>query len=323
MRRIPSQIPSTVSRLLQGQVLQTPPTWYTPALSHPPPQLPPYQVKQRARPPLPSSSSHSTGQFYDTAPVPSGELERRDKLRGYKQRKSKPAKVFYEEDNVRRQFFKDFPYEALRPISLVEGQEIDMREKINGLEWERLEQRGEYPTVEDCVEFVVNLKNTRGLPITEAYEQATEEFVQLRARHQLATVGAELEARHYGAQFKRDAFERHFDLEEKALDSLAPKSRSPTTASLSARVKHRAQPRYQWTNTLPQEALPQDTFTGGEAYMARWRIPAPVQVEGVKKEGDLVSLLGGAGSEAKEGEQQAAQSDELDFLKAALNSAKA
>ncbi|WVQ73154.1 hypothetical protein IAR50_002718 [Cryptococcus sp. DSM 104548] len=322
MRRIPSQVPSTVSRLLQGQVLQSPPTWYTPALSHPPPQLPPYQVKQRARPPLPSSSSRPTGEFYDTAPVPAGELERRDKLRGYKQRKTKPAKVYYEQDNVRRQFFKDFPYEALRPVTLVEGQEIDMRAKVEGAQWERLEQRGEYPTVEDCVEFVVNLKNSRGLPITEAYEQATEEFVQLRARHQLATVGAELEARHYGAGFKRDAFERHFDLEEKSLDSLAPKSRSPTATSTSSRVKHRAQPRYQWSNTPTPSSLPSDAFAGGEAYVGRWRIPEPVRVEGVRKEGDLVSAIG-AGARQVEEVEGAAQSDELDFLKAALNSAKA
>lgn len=144
MRRIPSQVPSAVSRLLQGQVISSPPTWYIPALSHPPPQLPPYQVKSRPRISNPGvtgpGAGTKPGQFIDTAPIPAGELERRDRLRGYKQRKGRPLKVAYEEDRVRRQFFKDFPFEALRPVSMVEGGEIDVREKVggrNGRVWSR------------------------------------------------------------------------------------------------------------------------------------------------------------------------------------------
>lgn len=50
---------------------------------------------------------------------------------------------------MRRQFFKDFPFEALRPVSMVEGREIDVRRKVLGEAWVRLEQRGLYPTVEE------------------------------------------------------------------------------------------------------------------------------------------------------------------------------
>ncbi|KIR42775.1 hypothetical protein I307_01125 [Cryptococcus deuterogattii 99/473] len=149
MRKIPSQVPSAVSRLLQGQVISTPPTWFNPVLSHPPPQLPPYQVKSRPRA---SDSGIKSGDFIDTVPIPAGELERRDKLRGYKQRKGRPLEIAYEEDRVRRQFFKDFPFEALRPVSMVEGREIDVRGKVLGEEWVRLEQRGSYPTVEEALE---------------------------------------------------------------------------------------------------------------------------------------------------------------------------
>lgn len=59
-----------------------------------------------------------------------------------------------------------------------------------------------------CIEFVINLKNTRNVSISEAYALATEEFVSLRGRHQLATLAAEIEARHYGAEFKHDVFVR-------------------------------------------------------------------------------------------------------------------
>lgn len=147
MRKIPSQVPSAVSRLLQGQVISSPPTWFQPVLSHPPPQLPPYQVKSRPR--ASDRGIKSSDDFFDTVPIRAGELERRDKLRGYKQRKGRPLEIAYEEDRVRRQFFKDFPFEALRPVSMVEGREIDVREKVLGEGWVRLEQRGSYPTVEE------------------------------------------------------------------------------------------------------------------------------------------------------------------------------
>lgn len=55
---------------------------------------------------------------------------------------------------------------------------------------------------------MINLRNTRDLSISEAYALATEEFVSLRGRHQLATLAAEIEARHYGAEFKPDVFVR-------------------------------------------------------------------------------------------------------------------
>lgn len=55
---------------------------------------------------------------------------------------------------------------------------------------------------------MINLRNTRDLSISEAYALATEEFVSLRGRHQLATLAAEMEGRHYGAEYKPDVFVR-------------------------------------------------------------------------------------------------------------------
>jgi hypothetical protein len=42
--------------------------------------------------------------------------------------------------------------------------------------------------------------------MTRAYQKATKEFVALRARHEMATMAAEIEARHYGAEFKFTPF---------------------------------------------------------------------------------------------------------------------
>ena len=55
----------------------------------------------------------------------------------------------YEEDRVRRQFFRDFPFEALRPTSLIEGREVRAESEIVGPVWASLEQRGAYPSVEE------------------------------------------------------------------------------------------------------------------------------------------------------------------------------
>lgn len=57
-------------------------------------------------------------------------------------------KIIYEEDRIRRQFFKDFPFEALRPTSLVEGFDIQPEHDLVGETWTVLSQRGAYPTVE-------------------------------------------------------------------------------------------------------------------------------------------------------------------------------
>jgi len=42
--------------------------------------------------------------------------------------------------------------------------------------------------------------------MTKAYSKSTKEFISLRARHEMATMAAEIEARHYGAEFKYSSF---------------------------------------------------------------------------------------------------------------------
>ena len=60
----------------------------------------------------------------------------------------KPRKIIYPEDSLRTQFFKDFPFEAMRPVSLVELRKVQNDKGPSGLEWTHLRQRGDYPTVE-------------------------------------------------------------------------------------------------------------------------------------------------------------------------------
>jgi small subunit ribosomal protein S23 len=62
-----------------------------------------------------------------------------------------PKEIRYIEDEVRRRFYGDFPFEAMRPVSLVELRSVEEEHPIRGKEWTRLEQRGTYPTVEEYV----------------------------------------------------------------------------------------------------------------------------------------------------------------------------
>ncbi|WVQ82996.1 hypothetical protein IAT38_005134 [Cryptococcus sp. DSM 104549] len=312
MRRIAAQVPSAVSRLLQGNHIRYPPAWYAPVLSHPPPQLPAYQVRPRARRGDPSLRP---GEFTDANPISKHVMERRErgKLRAVK---PVPEGIHYEEDVVRRQFFKDFPFEALRPVSLVEGREIDISEKVVGKEWTTLEQRGQYPTVEDCVAFVLNLHHFHDTSMSDAYILATEEFAVLRARHQLATMAAELEARHYGVEFKPDVFERAHNLEEKSLSTLDNGGKRAAASGTGRQVAS-----HEWSNIVPPEAKPLGYFTGGQAYVKRWKLPKPIR--GGKSAGDLLSQVGTAEA-AEEGEkpvEEESRESDLDLLEAALGGA--
>lgn len=63
--------------------------------------------------------------------------------------KPRPLPIKYIEDDVRRQFFRDHPFEAFRPRTLVEGAAIEPPHAVRGKEWTRLRQRGRNPTPEE------------------------------------------------------------------------------------------------------------------------------------------------------------------------------
>ena len=131
MRRIPQQIPDAVGRLLKSQHLKIQPTWYAAVMANPPPTLPPNKSRNRSKPRVndPSTSESGKSQW--------GERTKRD-----------PRRIKFLEDRIRRQFFLDFPFEAMRPTSLVEMREIHEEHGPQGKQWMFLRQRGAYPTVE-------------------------------------------------------------------------------------------------------------------------------------------------------------------------------
>ena len=123
VRRIASQVHKQVGRLMRADYIQTEPAWFKAVLEHPPLPLPP------KAPPTRTS--------YDWLPG--------------RAQKPRPLPIYYVEDDVRRQFFRDHPFEAFRPTTLVEGARVEDAHHIHGQAWTRLRQRGRNPSPEECV----------------------------------------------------------------------------------------------------------------------------------------------------------------------------
>ena len=102
--------------------------------------------------------------------------------------------VVYLEDELRRQFFIDHPFEATRPKTLVEEGVIKPEHPVSEVMWRRLRRRGwnllpeEY--VHSCVytsnsadlvcpsaiRYAVNLHEHHGLSVNQAYSSAVNQF---------------------------------------------------------------------------------------------------------------------------------------------------
>jgi len=128
VRRVASQVHQQVSRLMRAGYIKEEPAWFQAVLNHPPLPLPP-------RAPATRSS-------YDQLPEKTSTGKMRPSPR-------KPLPIYYIEDDIRRQFFRDHPFEAFRPTTLVEKGSIKDEHPIRGKEWTRLRQRGRNPTVEE------------------------------------------------------------------------------------------------------------------------------------------------------------------------------
>jgi small subunit ribosomal protein S23 len=127
VRRIASQVHQQVGRLLRAELIKKEPVWYKAVLDNPPLSLPPKAPPARTA--------------YDKKPQASAQ-------QAYP-KNPKPLPIYYIEDDLRRQFFKDHPFEAFRPRTLVEADKIQDAHPIQGAEWSRLRQRGRNPTPEE------------------------------------------------------------------------------------------------------------------------------------------------------------------------------
>jgi small subunit ribosomal protein S23 len=146
VRRIASQVHKQASRLTRAGFFKTPPVWYEAVLDHPPLPLPPREPPSRTSYDNCSSSSpSSTNQTFASTTT------KTKKTPGSSS--SRPLlSITYVEDDIRRQFFRDHPFEAFRPRTLTEAGAIENEDPIiRGLNWTRLNQRSRNPSPEEYV----------------------------------------------------------------------------------------------------------------------------------------------------------------------------
>lgn len=142
VRRVAAQVHKQVARLARTGYLKEEPRWYKAVLEHPPFPLPPRSS--------PNRSPTAVDQVpYDlpTTSLSSSNLRKPQKI--------KTPPIVYLEDEVRRQFFRDHPFEAFRERSIVEENIIEPEHPIRGKEWNRLSQRGRNPSHEECVQIPI------------------------------------------------------------------------------------------------------------------------------------------------------------------------
>ena len=138
VRRIASQVHKQASRLTRAGFLKTPPVWYEAVLEHPPLPLPPREPPSRTS--------------YDSSTKTKNQNKSKKKTLG----PLRPLPITYVEDDIRRQFFRDHPFEAFRPRTLTETGAVENEHPISGLKWTRLNQRGRNPSPEEYVEKLIH-----------------------------------------------------------------------------------------------------------------------------------------------------------------------
>ncbi|RAL05818.1 mitochondrial 37S ribosomal protein mS23 [Aspergillus ibericus CBS 121593] len=123
-----------------------------------------------------------------------------------------PVEIKYEEDQLRKEFFRDHPWELARPRILVEKSGKDF-ERYN---WSRLQQPGKSLDGESVVQRQLwLLNNVPDMTKSAAYDIARREFYRLRLQEDIERRVAAEEAEATGAVFGPTRLEIGMELENR------------------------------------------------------------------------------------------------------------
>ncbi|RAH74306.1 mitochondrial 37S ribosomal protein mS23 [Aspergillus aculeatinus CBS 121060] len=126
-----------------------------------------------------------------------------------------PTEIKYEEDQLRKEFFKDHPWELARPRVVLETTGKDW---VNH-DWSRLQQPGKRLDGESVVQRQLwLLNNVFGMTKSAAYDIARREFYQLRLREDIERRVAAEEAEATGAVFGPTQLEVGMKLENQEFE---------------------------------------------------------------------------------------------------------
>lgn len=244
---------------MKANYIKKEPVWYHAVLDYPPISLPAKQPPTRSDA---DQKPNSKSKRYSVRPLP----------------------VHYLEDDVRRQFFRDQPFEAFRPTSLVENDVIEAPNPISGESWTRLRQWGRNPTPEEyaflysiphsvahhgahasfysAVKFAVNLHQHHEMSLSDAYAAAVAQFHALRSEHHIASTIAGMEAEYLGSSFGPSELELQHEKEKQYLAAWGDKKQEKDQGVVEARKRWKA---------IIDKKQGVDQWTKGEEYVRLWR----------------------------------------------------
>lgn len=216
----PLRVRSRALADLQAGRYPTPPVWLD-VLG----EVPPAQILTRQQP-----NKHPVVQIR-TRSLPNGKTQQYVTTPSTRKPKSaKPSRLFapveikYEEDQLRKQFFQDHPWELARPRVVLEttGNQHANSDYSKGLE---------QPMVPLSGESVVQrqkhlLENVPDITIDQAYDIARKEFYTLRRQEAIRRRVAREEALHMGATPEKSILKWSMQIENKQYDNWEEWSRA-------------------------------------------------------------------------------------------------
>ncbi|KAI1807766.1 mitochondrial ribosomal protein [Daldinia bambusicola] len=190
-QKLPGRVYQTVTTLLNHRIFPNiqvqEPVWYKVVES-----IPPSEMLTRPLPP-----QHK---------APNPKARRPSRL-------FQPQELVYEEDELRRTFYKDHPWELARPRMIIEmdGKDAQRYDWSKGLI---------QPGMPLCGECVVQrqlwmMYNIPGITKEKAYDAARKEFYALRQEEEVERRIAKEEAQMVGAYFGKSFLQIGLDLEDK------------------------------------------------------------------------------------------------------------
>ncbi|KAI9491848.1 mitochondrial ribosomal protein S25 [Zychaea mexicana] len=168
------------SNLLKGNLLKKAPVWL-----HAVRAVPPGPSIIRSRNPNANVSAHTDVEkelFTNAKQQQQATSSTRHKQKHLRTRPPRPAQIVYPEDRMRRQFYKDHPFELARPQSLVEN-----KLGLNRTDYSQLllpDMLPEEVTGETVIKYQLHLVTNEKMPERKAYAKATSEFYEIRARQE-------------------------------------------------------------------------------------------------------------------------------------------
>ncbi|KAI5299711.1 mitochondrial ribosomal small subunit component [Ascosphaera atra] len=137
-------------------------------------------------------------------------------VRGNKKKRAfKPRKIVYEEDELRRQFYKDHPWELARPRVVLENRGNDYKFQ----DWSKLQQPRKKLDGESVVQRQLwLLHNVPDITVRQAYDIARSEFYVARQEEQIERSVAHEEALATGAYFNPRMLDVGMQMEDAAFD---------------------------------------------------------------------------------------------------------